>query len=157
MTDRQRYWLLKSEPTAYSIDDLERDRKTAWSGVRNYQARNFMTEMMQTGDTVLFYHSNSEDAGIYGMAEVVSKSYPDPTQYEPESPYFDARAAKDKPIWHMVDIAFRRKLAEPVLLAALRAHPELTSMTILSRGSRLSITRVTEAEFRAIHALAGGR
>jgi len=152
--NRRRYWVLKTEPTNYSIDDLERDRKTPWSGVRSYMARNAMRDMMQMGDTVLIYHSSCDVPGIYGFGQVVSAPYGDPTQFDPESPYYDARADADKPIWQLVDIAFRSKLDEPITLLDLRARPGLKTLRILARGNRVSVTRVSEAEFRIIHAMA---
>ena len=133
---------MKSEPESYGIDHLKRDKRTAWNGVRNFQARNYMREM-KNGDQVLFYHSNCKVPGVYGIAKVVKEAYPDPTQFDPKSPYFDARATKAKPIWDLVDIAFVRKLDESVTLSDIRANPALSKMIILKPGSRLSVTPVS--------------
>jgi predicted RNA-binding protein with PUA-like domain len=140
-------WLMKTEPETFSIDDLKRVRKEPWSGVRGYQARNYMRDEMRVGDTVLFYHSSCPVPGIYGEASVVSLPYPDPTQFDAKSPYYDPKAKKDKPIWYLVDVAFVKKLETPITLAAIRANPKLKTMVILQPGSRLSITPVSEKEF----------
>lgn len=150
----KKYWLMKSEPTSYSIDDLERERKTPWSGVRNYQARNFMRDDMQIGDGVLFYHSTCKVPGIYGLGQVSSKSYPDPTQFEKTGKYFEPRASKEKPVWFLVDVSFVKKFPEPVSISELRLHKELNRMRVLELGSRLSITSVTKNEFEIITELA---
>ncbi len=150
MTNLQRFWLMKSEPEAYGIEHLRVDKKTAWTGVRNFQARNFMRDDMQVGDQILFYHSNCKAPGIYGIAKVVSKPYPDPTQFDSGSDYYDARATKEKPLWFLVDISFVKKLKEPVLLSTLRATAGLHTMQILRPGNRLSITPVTAREFEEI-------
>lgn len=141
---------MKTEPSTYSIDDLKRDRKTPWSGVRNFQARNFMRDGMRVGDRVLFYHSSVDPAGVAGLAKVASKPYPDPTQFDRESPYFEPRATKEKPVWFLVDVAFVKKLKRLIPLFELRAMPALRKMTLLQRGSRLSVQPVTAAEFKAI-------
>jgi predicted RNA-binding protein with PUA-like domain len=148
MKPAQKHWLVKSEPTSYSIDHLKKDKKTAWTGVRNYTARNFMRDGMQLGDPVLFYHSSCPVPGVYGVAKVASASYPDPTQFDPASPYYEPRATKDKPVWYLVDIAFVKKLDKPVTLEQIRANPELKDMEILKRGSRLSVTGVSEKQFK---------
>jgi predicted RNA-binding protein with PUA-like domain len=145
------YWLMKSEPDECSIDDVLAGpgRKTAWSGVRNYQARNFMRDMMQVGDGVLFYHSSCPEPGIAGLAEVSSTAYPDPTQFDKKSPYYDAKSSQETPRWLLVDVVFKKKI--PLIpLAALREHEELRDMRVLAKGNRLSITPVTEAEWRFI-------
>ena len=143
----KRYWLMKSEPESYSIDHLKRDKKTPWSGVRNFQARNFMRDDMRAGDGVLFYHSSCAVPGVYGIGKVASKAYPDPTQFDSKSPYFDARATKDKPIWYLVDVAFARKLQAPVSITEMRANKKLSGMAAFRKGSRLSVTPVTAEEF----------
>lgn len=120
-----RHWLIKSEPTSYSIDDLKREQKTPWTGVRNYTARNFMRDSMQPGDPVLFYHSSCPVPGVYGIARVASAPYADPTQFDPKSHYYDPKATKEKPIWYLVDIAFVKKLAEPVTLEQMKRDPSL--------------------------------
>jgi predicted RNA-binding protein with PUA-like domain len=148
MKPAQKHWLVKSEPTSYSIDHLKKDKKTAWTGVRNYTARNFMRDGMQLGDPVLFYHSSCPVPGVYGVAKVASAPYPDPTQFDPASPYYEPRATKDKPVWYLVDIAFVKKLDKPVTLEQIRANPELKDMEILKRGSRLSVTGVSEKQFK---------
>lgn len=145
---------MKTEPMSYSIDDLKRDRKTAWSGVRNYQARNFMRDDMQVGDGVLFYHSSCKEPGVYGLARVNSKSYPDPTQFEKGGMYYEPRATKEKPMWFLVDVAFEKKFKEGVSIRALREHKDLRGLRMLELGSRLSITPVTQKEFETVALLA---
>jgi len=145
------YWLMKSEPDECSIDDAlaAAHRITPWTGVRNYQARNFMRDAMRVGDGVLFYHSSCAEPGVAGLAEVASAPYPDPTQFQRRSPYFDAKATRAAPRWMMVDVRALRKL-RLVPLAALRRHRPLAKMWLLRPGSRLSITPVTPAEWRYI-------
>jgi predicted RNA-binding protein with PUA-like domain len=150
MKPAQKHWLVKSEPTSYSIDHLKKDKKTAWTGVRNYTARNFMRDGMQLGDPVLFYHSSCPVPGVYGVAKVASASYPDPTQFDPASSYYEPRATKEKPVWYLVDIAFVKKLDEPVTLEQIRNDPKLKDMEILKRGSRLSVTGVSKEDFAMI-------
>lgn len=146
-----RYWLMKSEPDAFSIDDLRNVKKEPWSGVRNYQARNFMWKDMKTGDGVLFYHSNTKIPGIAGLAKVASASYPDPTQFDPESDYWDPKATPEKPRWFLVDVAFERKFVQVISLETLRAHAErLGEFTLLDRGTRLSVLPVTKAQWQTI-------
>lgn len=147
-----RYWLMKSEPSAYGIDDLARDKTTEWSGVRNYQARNFMRDQMRVGDKVLFYHSNCEQPGIVGMAEVCKPAHPDATQFDRKSKYYDAASTQDAPRWLNVDIRFVRK-TRLISLSELRAHKPLRNMRILAKGNRLSITPVDPAEWEFIEAL----
>lgn len=147
------YWLMKSEPDVYSIDDLRRDGRTFWDGVRNYQARNNMRDM-KVGDWVLYHHSRQSPPAVVGLARVVRESYPDPTQFDPDHRYFDARSSADDPRWWLVDIEFERAFARPVSLADIRATAALSEM-VLVRNSRLSVQPVREAEFRQILALAG--
>jgi len=154
MGQRKRYWLFKSEPDSYSIDDLERDGMTFWDGVRNYQARNFLRDDIREGDSVLFYHSNSADAGIAGIATVVRNGYPDHTQFEAGHAHFDPKATEDNPRWYMVDIRFTRRFDLLLPLSALRNVPELADMELLRKGSRLSVQPVREAEFKTIVNLA---
>jgi predicted RNA-binding protein with PUA-like domain len=142
------YWLMKSEPDEYSIDDLKRDKKSAWFGVRNYQARNFMRDEMKVGDLVLFYHSSCPQPGIAGVAKVASKPMPDKTQFEPGD-YFDAKSTPENPIWICVEVAFV-KTCDLIPLSALRDAKPLESMRILQRGNRLSITPVSETEWKFI-------
>jgi predicted RNA-binding protein with PUA-like domain len=146
-----RYWLMKSEPDEFSIDDLARapKRSTAWFGVRNYQARNFMRDDMRLDDLVFFYHSSCPEPGIAGLAKVSAKAYPDATQFDPRSPYYDAAATKAAPRWLNVDVTIVEK-TRLIPLAELRAHAELADMRILARGNRLSITPVEPIEWRFI-------
>lgn len=150
MSASPKYWLVKSEPSSYSIDDLKKDNKTAWTGVRNYTARNFMRDGMQVGDPVLFYHSSCPVPGVYGVAKVVSKAYPDPTQSDPSSSYYDPKATKEKPSWYLVDIGFVKKLKEPVTLEEMKKDTRLAGMELLRRGNRLSVMKVAKEEFEAI-------
>ncbi|MBN9420933.1 MAG: EVE domain-containing protein [Candidatus Accumulibacter sp. 66-26] len=144
-----RYWLMKSEPDEVSIDDLEARRTVPWFGVRNYQARNFMRDAMQVGDLAFFYHSGCPVPGIAGLCEVTAPAHPDLTQFDPASPYFDAKSSPDDPRWVCVDVRFLRK-TRLVPLAELREHVELAAMPVLQRGNRLSITPVGEAEWRFV-------
>jgi predicted RNA-binding protein with PUA-like domain len=149
-----RHWLMKSEPSECSIDDLAKAPKQTvpWVGIRNYQARNFMRDEMRAGDGVLFYHSSCPEPGIAGLAEVASAAYPDETQFDAQSHYFDAKSKPEAPRWSLVDVKLVRKT--PLLaLAAMRAAPSLATMRVLERGSRLSITPVTADEWRAVLAL----
>ena len=143
-----RYWLMKSEPSDVSIDDLASmpDQTVAWYGVRNYQARNFMRDQMCVGDGVFFYHSSCPEAGIAGIAEVSSSAYPDATQFDPASKYFDPKATSQNPRWFNVDVRFIRK-TRLVSIKELRSSPELANMRILQTGNRLSITPVDPAEW----------
>ena len=143
------YWLMKSEPTSYSISHLKNDGKTAWTGVRNFLARNYM-QSMQVGDEVLFYHSSCPVPGVYGIATVSSAPYPDPTQFDPKGHYFEKRATREKPVWYLVDIAFKQEFKTPLTLTEIRALPALRAMKILEPGSRLSVTPVTATEFKAV-------
>lgn len=143
------YWLMKSEPDEASIDTLAERGTLPWTGVRNYQARNFMRDAMRIGDGVLFYHSSCPQPGIAGIAEVCSAPYPDPTHFDPKSPYHDAASRRDAPRWVLVDVRFVAK-TPLISLADLREHAELADMVVLRRGNRLSITPVTPAEWRFI-------
>ena len=145
-----RRWLLKSEPGDYAIDDLARDGRDWWTGIRNYQARNFMTREMQVGDGALFYHSSCAAPGVYGIAEVCDAAAPDPTQFDAQSKYYDPRATLEKPRWFCVRIRFVKKLARPRTLSEIRQTPALSGMHILRRGNRLSITPVSESEWRLL-------
>ena len=145
-----RRWLLKSEPGDYAIDDLARDRRDWWTGVRNYQARNFRTRDMQVGDGALFYHSNCAAPGVYGIAKICAAAAPDKTQFDPKSKYYDPRATRDKPRWFCVQVQFVRKLRAPRTLAEMRKTPALSAMHILRRGCRLSITPVSESEWQIL-------
>jgi predicted RNA-binding protein with PUA-like domain len=143
----KKYWLMKSEPESYGIGHLKKDKKTAWTGIRNFLARNYMRQM-QIGDRVLFYHSSCAVPGVYGIAEVVSAPYPDPTQFDPKSPYFEKRATREKPVWDLVDIKYVSTLKNPVPLAEMRVNKRLQGMEILKPRSRLSVTPVSEREYR---------
>jgi len=149
-----RYWLMKSEPSEFSIDDLAREPKksTSWIGVRNYQARNFMRDQMQLGDLVLFYHSTCEVPGIAGITEVSKLAYPDETQFDRKSDYFDPKATRDNPRWVHVDVKLVKK-TRLVPLAELRGYPKLAKMQLLQRGNRLSITPVDPAEWKFIEGI----
>jgi len=149
-----RHWLMKSEPDEVSVDDVAAmPKKTVpWFGVRNYQARNFMRDQMRVGDPVFFYHSSCSEPGIVGIASVASTPYPDDTQFDPESKYFDPKATREQPRWMLVDVKLVRR-TRLVGLPELREHRELANMTILQRGNRLSITPVTPAEWRFIESL----
>ena len=146
-----RYWLMKSEPDEFSIDDLAAapGRTVAWFGVRNYQARNFMRDQMRLGDQVFFYHSSCPQPGVAGLATVSRQAYPDTTQFEPKSKYFDAKATPEAPRWFNVDVKLRRK-TRLISLDELRMHPELARMRVLQRGNRLSVTPVDPAEWEFI-------
>jgi predicted RNA-binding protein with PUA-like domain len=145
------YWLMKSEPGDVSIDDvLSAPAQTIpWVGVRNYQARNFMRDLMRVGDGVLFYHSSCAEPGIAGLAQVASTPYPDPTQFDAKSKYFDPKATPEQPRWMLVDVRATRK-TRLLALAELRSHPDLADMQVLRRGNRLSITPVTSHEWQCI-------
>ena len=147
-------WLMKTEPSVYSIDDLARDGRTPWDGVRNYQARNFMRDSMGEGDRVLIYHSNTNPPGVAGLARVCSRPYPDPTAQDPDDPHFDPRSTPDKPIWFLVDVCFEEKFPRLVALSEMRADPALDGMALLKKGQRLSIMPVLPAHFARIVALA---
>ncbi len=149
------YWLLKSEPEAFSIDDLAAapDRTTHWDGVRNYQARNMLRDQIRRGDQVLFYHSNSDPPGVVGIAEVVREGYPDHTAFDPADPHYDPKSDPAQPRWYMVDVRLRRKLKRCISLGELKAHPELADLPLVQRGNRLSVMPVSPAQWRCILAL----
>jgi len=150
------YWLMKSEPDEASIDHLAAapDQTLPWTGVRNYQARNFMRDVMRVGDGVLFYHSSCPEPGVAGLAEVASTAYPDATQFDPDSPYYDAKSKREEPRWQHVDVKLVKK-TRPLPLKEMRAAPQLAEMRLLQPGNRLSITPVSPAEWRAVLALLG--
>ncbi len=156
MTSR-RYWLFKTEPESYSIDDLQRDGSTFWDGVRNYQARNMLRDDIKPGDGVLFYHSNAEPPAVAGTASVTREGYPDHTQFEAGHRKFDPASKPDAPRWYMVDIAFDQKFAQPLTLESLRGIEALQGMELLRKGSRLSVQPVTETEWKTVLAIAGGK
>ena len=147
------YWLIKSEASCYSIDDMKRDKRIAWSGIRNYQARNFMRDHMQVGDLALFYHSNGTDAaptGVYGVAKVVSKPHADEAQFDAKDEHYDPKATKDNAIWQCVDMAFVEKFNHPVTLGDIKRDTKLEGMAVRERGSRLSIQPVSEKHFKRV-------
>lgn len=151
--DTARAWLMKSEPDVFSFADLRKRRTEPWSGVRNYQARNFMRDAMRVGDAVLFYHSSCEEPGVQGLGRVASKAYPDPTQFDRGNDAFEPLATKDKPVWWLVDVAWAADFRRPVTLPMLREEPRLKSLLMLRPGNRLSITPVTDAELAIIRRL----
>jgi predicted RNA-binding protein with PUA-like domain len=147
------YWLLKSEPDVYSIDTLARDKRGTWEGVRNYQARNHL-RAMQKGELGLFYHSSCDPPGVAGILRVQRTAYADPTQFDPKSPYYDAKSPREEPRWSMVDVAFVEKFRELVPLEQLRNDPALAGMLLLRRGQRLSVQPVEPAHFAHVLELA---
>ena len=152
----RKYWLFKSEPTSFSLDDLKGrpDATEHWDGVRNYQARNFLRDQIKAGDLVFFYHSNTAQPAIVGIAEVVKEGYPDWTAFDPQDPHFDPASKPEKPTWYMVDVRFVRELPRPVTLAELKGVHSLTGMALMNR-SRLSVQPVGEKEWLEILRIAG--
>jgi predicted RNA-binding protein with PUA-like domain len=154
----RQYWLIKSEPDVYSIDDLARDGKTAWDGVRNYQARNSMRDDMAIGDLVLFYHSNAKPPGVAGVARVCTEPYPDATQFDPKSKYYDASATKEEPRWQLVDVEHVEKIDPIVSLDTLKANAgPLDGMMAIKRGVRFSVQPVDKAHFAHVLKLGGAK
>lgn len=151
------YWLLKSEPDVYSIDSLQKDGSTGWTGVRNYQARNTMRDGMKEGDLVLFYHSNAEPPGVAGLAKVQGPCIPDPTQFDRKSDYYDETSSKAEPRWVMAQVAFLERFAKLVPLEVLKADPAFEGMALLARGQRLSVQPVSPAHFARVLKLAGSK
>jgi len=149
----KRYWLMKCEPDAYTIDDLEQDGETSWEGVRNYQARNFMRDDMQEGDGVLFYASNADPSGVTGLARISRAGYPDQFSWKKGHKYFDEASTKEKPLWYMVDIAFEKNFHGTVPLETLKSTKGLEQMKVVQKGSRLSVQPVTKSEFDIVVAL----
>jgi predicted RNA-binding protein with PUA-like domain len=151
-----RYWLVKSEPDVFSIEDLAKAKKqtTHWDGVRNYQARNTLRDSMKLGDLVLFYHSNANPPAIVGVARVVREGYPDHTALDPKSDHFDPKSSEAKPIWYMVDLQFVLQFPQPLLLPFLKQVPALKGMELLRKGSRLSVQPVRQSEFQTVLELA---
>ena len=147
---KKSYWLVKSEGDCYSIHDLKKDGVTAWEGVRNFQARNFMTKDMRIGDGVLFYHSNAKPSGVYGLAEVVSSAHPDISAQNIKDEHYDPRSTPEKPLWMCVDIQYVDTFKNNVSLDQIRFQPKLEGMIILKKGNRLSITPVTENQYKEI-------
>lgn len=154
MSERKRYWLMKSEPDAFSIDDLKKVGVEPWNGVRNYQARNHMRQM-QVGDGVLFYHSSCAVPAIVGLAKIASTAYPDPTQFDPKSDYFDAKSTREEPRWSLVDVAFERKLKRAIPLEEIKQHTDALGegFALTQRGSRLSVSPVSAAQWKLLLSL----
>ena len=148
------HWLMKSEPDTFSIDDLERKGQEAWDGVRNYQARNFMRDGMRVGDKVFFYHSNCAEPGIVGIAEVATDAYPDPSQFDPKSDYFDSGSTRDNPRWMLVEVKFVKKLKRTITLDELKQQPALAEMPLVRKGNRLSVMPVGDDDWKYILKLA---
>jgi len=155
MTTRKRYWLMKSEPHVFSIDDLQRAKVEPWNGVRNYQARNFMRDQMRVNDGILFYHSNTKTPGIVGLATVASQAYPDETQFDPKSAYFDPKASREQPRWYVVDVAFERKFAHMISLAQIKQHTEPLGegFPLTAKGNRLSVFPVNRRQWELLLSL----
>ncbi len=150
------YWLMKSEPDCFSIDDLASKNTAPWDGVRNYQVRNMFRDDMQPGDLAFFYHSSCPKPGVVGLMEIVSRAYPDPTQFDPKHEHYDAGSKPAEPRWLLVDVKFRKKFEQPVLLDALREHEDrFKGLRILERGTRLSVTPVSAPHWKAILKMAG--
>jgi len=157
MAALKRYWLMKCEPAAYTIDDLARDGRTGWEGVRNYQARNFMRDDMQAGDPVLFYASNADPSGVTGLAEIARAAYPDPFARKKGHKYYDPASTEAKPIWYSVDLAFVERFPAVVPLETLKKSRGLEQMMVNQKGSRLSVQPVTRAEFAIVSRLGRNR
>jgi predicted RNA-binding protein with PUA-like domain len=153
----RKYWLMKSEPNVYSIEDLERDGSTEWDGVRNYQARNFMRDDMAIGDLVLFYHSSANPKGVAGVAEVCREAYPDPTQFDRKHKYFDEKSSEDDPRWWLVDVKHVETLDEVLPLSTLKEDAKLDDMLVVQRGQRLSVQPVDKKHFKHVLKLAGAK
>lgn len=141
------YWLMKNDAGSYSIDDFSRERKTHWEGVRNFQARNIL-KSMQTGDKFIFYLSNADPSGIAGVGKIIKSAYPDETQFDSKSEYFDKRASREKPIWFRVDVAFEFKFPRVTALSDLKKNKKLKGNPVLLRGQRLSVMPITESHFK---------
>jgi len=142
-----KYWLMKSEPDTFSIDDLKRKVTEPWDGVRNYQARNFMRDGMKVGDKIFFYHSNTEVPGIVGIATVASPAYPDESQFNKKSKYYDEKATREEPRWVLIDVKFERKLARIISLEELKNRDELVDMPLVRKGNRLSVMPVAKSDW----------
>ena len=151
----RRYWLFKSEPESYSIEQLKKDKKTFWNGVRNYQARNLLRDDMQLGDGVLFYHSNAKPMAVVGVAKIVKEGYPDPTQFDEHDHYYDETSDPADPRWYVVDIAYVAAMKQPLTRDMLKANDKLDGMMLLQRGSRLSVQPVTKDEWLEVLKMGG--
>ena len=153
MTARKRYWLMKSEPDAFSIDDLAKVKVEPWNGVRNYQARNMMRDEMKKGDRVFIYHSNCDEPGVVGIARVEREGYPDPTAFDPEDKHYDPKSDPENPRWYLVDVKFERKLRRTITLVELKAQAALEGMALVRRGNRLSVMPVSGKQWEYILSL----
>ena len=153
----KKYWLVKSEPLEFSIEDLEKSKNktTYWDGVRNYQARNFMRDEMKKGDYVLYYHSNADPNAVVGYCEIVKEGYPDFTAFDPEDKHYDPKSSKNNPTWIMVDIKLKKKFKDPVTLESIKEKASLRDMKLVQRGNRLSVMPVTKKEFDTILKMGG--
>jgi predicted RNA-binding protein with PUA-like domain len=149
----KKYWLLKSEPSCYSIDDLAKDKETFWTGIRNYQARNFLREM-KAGDLALFYHSSEKPYGVFGVAKIAAEAEPDTTALDKKDDHYDPKATKENPIWYAPKVAFSKKFKNPVTLDAIKFNPKLEGIAVAARGSRLSVQPVSETHFKVIMEMA---
>jgi predicted RNA-binding protein with PUA-like domain len=147
------YWLMKSEPDVFGIDDLKSVRREPWDGVRNYQVRNMMRDDMRKGDLAFFYHSNCKEPGIVGLMTVASAAYPDPTQFDPDSKYYDPKSDPDNPRWLLVDVRYKRKLKRTISLAELKARDDLDGFWLTRRGNRLSVMPVSDEHWQTILSL----
>lgn len=146
----KQYWLMKSEPNTYSIDQLKADKTTLWDGIRNYQARNFMMKAMKVGDEVLFYHSNTKPPGIIGLAIISKQAQPDPTQFNKNSQYFDPKSDQANPRWHCVEVKFKKKFNYMLSLDELKNNPVFSNMLVIKKGQRLSIQPVEKKDFEVV-------
>jgi len=149
-TKEKRYWLLKSEPSCYSIDDFARDAKTVWTGIRNYQARNFMRDQMQIGDQFFFYHSSADPTAIVGVGKITGLAKADPTALDKKDDHYDPKSTKENPIWYAPEVSFVKKCKHPIPLSALKRESALDGMVLLQTGSRLSVQPVSEKHFKFI-------
>lgn len=156
MATKRNYWLMKSEPDVFSIEDLEKKKTEGWDGVRNYQARNFMRQMRE-GDLVLFYHSNAKPSGVAGVATIVGEVRPDPTQFDPKSDYYDEKSSREEPRWDLVEVGFVERFADVIPLETLKADAKLEGMLVTRKGSRLSVTPVEKTHFERVLKLAGSK
>lgn len=147
-----KYWLIKSEPSVFSIDDLIKspNQTTFWDGVRNYQARNYLKNEMKVGDKAIFYHSNAEPPAAVGIVEIVKEGYPDFTAFDKNHKYYDSKSSPEKPIWFMVDVKFIKKFNKPVSLEQIKKNPKLSKMKLVQKGNRLSVMPITKEEFEEI-------
>ncbi|MEM6793476.1 MAG: EVE domain-containing protein [Acidobacteriota bacterium] len=150
-----RYWLFKSEPHVYGLDELEKDGQTYWDGVRNYQARNFMRDEMKVGDLILYYHSNTKPPGVVGLARVASPPYADPTQFDSDSKYYDPKSTEENPRWQLIDVAFHARFERKVSLDEMKEEDDLDGMLVIRKGQRLSIQPVEPHHFERVCAMAG--